>query len=226
MVLTKRSFILSVLAATFTSVQCLWPIPRSLNTGTGLLKLSPSFVIEIDVSNPPNDLINAVNESESLIKTDKLQRLVVGRGSSDAEGLETAKTLSSLTIKLNSGHSARPIAEEAVQPIGTRSEAYSLSMPSDGSGAVLSANSTLGLYRGLTTFSQLWYYFGGITYTNLAPLSIVNDSPAFVSLSNCPLASLTGSSHTVVLCWIQQEHCQLSPSFQHKSKAVFQLPCG
>jgi hypothetical protein len=32
-------------------------------------------------------------------------------------------------------------------------------MPADGSGAVLSAASTLGLFRGLNTFAQLWYYY-------------------------------------------------------------------
>ncbi|KAG5732634.1 hypothetical protein E4T56_gene16912, partial [Termitomyces sp. T112] len=38
--------------------------------------------------------------------------------------------------------------------------------------------STLGLFRGLTTFGQLWYDLNGITYTLQAPFDIV-DSPAF-----------------------------------------------
>ena len=84
-------------------------------------------------------------------------------------------------LTLTEGKSASPIAKEAVLPIGSRSEGYSLSVPTDGSSATLAANSTLGLLRGLTTFTQLWYYVDGIVYTYEAPISIPSDYPAYVS---------------------------------------------
>jgi hexosaminidase len=60
-----------------------------------------------------------------------------------------------------------------------RVEAYSLTVPEDGSAATLKASSTLGLLRGLTTFGQLWYEFDDVIYTLETPLQI-EDSPAYV----------------------------------------------
>jgi hypothetical protein len=75
-----------------------------------------------------------------------------------------------------------------------------LNVPADGTGAVLSAASTLGLFRGLNTFAQLWYTYDygkealdqdgknrdgngvvPVVYTLSAPVAI-QDSPAYVSL--------------------------------------------
>jgi hexosaminidase len=53
-----------------------------------------------------------------------------------------------------------------------------LTVPADGSAATLKANSTLGLFRGLTTFGQLWYDLDNMTYTIEAPISIT-DAPAY-----------------------------------------------
>jgi len=62
--------------------------------------------------------------------------------------------------------------------IESRVEGYTLTIPADGSAASLKANSTLGLFRGLTTFGQFWYDLQGTTYTLAAPFNIV-DSPAY-----------------------------------------------
>ncbi|KAJ2926079.1 hypothetical protein H1R20_g11013, partial [Candolleomyces eurysporus] len=72
----------------------------------------------------------------------------------------------------------KSISEEAVAAIESRAEAYTLTVPADGSEAVLTASSSLGLFRGLTTFGQLWYDLDGATYSLQAPISI-NDSPAY-----------------------------------------------
>ncbi|OJA10119.1 hypothetical protein AZE42_10643 [Rhizopogon vesiculosus] len=71
-----------------------------------------------------------------------------------------------------------PIASEAVKPLSTRSEEYELGIPVDRSTATLTANSTLGLYRGLTTFNQPFYYCDGVTYILLAPIAIT-DAPVY-----------------------------------------------
>lgn len=109
----------------------------------------------------------------------RLQRLVVGRGSTDNASIQGAKTLSSLQISLVQGAVVNSISSESVKEITNRSETYKLSVPADGSPATLIANSTLGLFRGLTTFSQIWYYYNNKVYTLEAPVQIT-DWPAFV----------------------------------------------
>ncbi|KAJ7838793.1 beta-hexosaminidase [Mycena olivaceomarginata] len=170
---------LPLVLAVIPHALALWPIPRTLKTGTDFLVLSPQFTIAVNVADPPQDLLDAVSETKGFLNNDKLQRLVVGRGSSDAVGVKTAKALPSLTLTLQSTHPVLPISAEAVKDIANRSEGYTLSIPSDGKPAVLSANSTLGLFRGLTTFAQFWYDLDGVTYTNVGPVSILNDIPAY-----------------------------------------------
>jgi hexosaminidase len=164
------------------NVYALWPIPTNLQTGTSFLKLAKSFDVKNNVHGAPKDLLDAISRTKSHIDNDKLQRLVVGRGADDSAAISHAQSLSRLSISLVNGASVNPIATEAVKPLADRSEGYSLTVPSDGTVATLTANTTLGLLRGLTTFEQLWYDFQGITYTYQAPIKIVNDVPAFVSL--------------------------------------------
>ena len=137
--------------------------------------LSPDF--KIDVNGPyPQDLKSAVGRTLKYLQDDKHQRLVVGRGSADVDAIKSAKQLPSLVV---TSTDSKSIATEAIAPLGTRDESYDLKIPSDGSPATLSANSTLGLFRGLTTFSLLWYIHESHIYTVEAPISI-SDSPAFV----------------------------------------------
>ncbi|KIM43091.1 glycoside hydrolase family 20 protein [Hebeloma cylindrosporum] len=157
--------------------------PRTLQTGTALLKLSSNFKIEVNgVPHPPQDLLDAVLRTTMRLESDKLQRLIVGRGSSDQPKLMDAPSLAKLILALTpTAGSVRPIAEEATKAIGLRTESYSLIVPNSNSGvATILSNSTLGLFRGLTTFEQLWYDdASGTTYTYQAPVTISNDSPAY-----------------------------------------------
>ncbi|KAH9932741.1 N-acetylhexosaminidase [Epithele typhae] len=156
----------------------LWPLPRSLSTGNSTLKLSSSFSIHLKVQNAPSDLTNAVSRTTSFLKNDQLAPLTPDRGSSDAGDIKRAKSLSALEVSLTPGAAVRSITEEARLPVGSRSEEYQLHIPEDGSAATLTANSTLGLLRGLTTFSQAFYAVSGQVFTAEAPISIV-DSPAY-----------------------------------------------
>jgi hexosaminidase len=162
---------------TGAGVHALWPLPTSLQSGSTPLKLSPSFTIH-NIPNAPSDLQAAVTQTHSYLFNDKLERLVVGRGAGD--NTTHAKSLSSLTLSLPKGVKAQSISDEAVVYVEDRDEAYELSVPADGSGATLSANSTLGLYRGLTTFAQMWYTYNGVIYTIEAPFQI-EDKPTYVS---------------------------------------------
>ena len=165
-------------------VNALWPLPRSITTGSTGLVLSPDFKIDVKGSSS-DDLQSAVTRTLDFIHKDKHERLVVGRGSVDADAIKSAKQLTSLVV---SGGSENSIATEARAPLGARDEAYSLNIPSDGSPATLSANSTLGLFRGLTTFSQIWYSHDSNIYTVEAPVAI-SDSPAFVRCFPVPGSS-------------------------------------
>ncbi|OSC97365.1 glycoside hydrolase family 20 protein [Trametes coccinea BRFM310] len=157
----------------------IWPIPRSLLTGTSPVKLSPDFVINLQgLSNPPADLASAISRTQSRLHSDSLERLVLGRGSGDAQAVEGAHLLSSLTASLQHGSPVRSIAEETTLAFDDKSESYELFIPDDRAVATLVANSTLGLLRGLTTFEQLWYDYKGTKYTLEAPIQI-HDEPAF-----------------------------------------------
>lgn len=174
---------LTTLLAVLAPVDALWPQPRSLQTGSTALRLSGGFDITIasSVHNAPSDLHAAVESTLNFVKTDKLGRLVVGRGSVDAAVVSKAKTLSKLTLSLSKGATAHSVTSEAQKAPEERDEAYTLTVPSDGSSATLTANSTLGLFRGLTTFSQLVFYNSGTSYLLNAPVHI-EDAPAYVNI--------------------------------------------
>ncbi|KIM66908.1 glycoside hydrolase family 20 protein [Scleroderma citrinum Foug A] len=174
----SRLLLLATLCISFTRVWSLWPIPTTLQTGKTGLTLSPSFNFDVAVPNPPADLLQAVNETQFYLENDKLGRLIVGRGADDSSAVDGAKSLQYLKLSLTEGAEVQSISFESVKPLETRSEEYILAIPEDGSEATLQANSTLGLYRGLATFSQLWYYYNGVTYTIIAPINIV-DAPAY-----------------------------------------------
>lgn len=177
------NFLLLVLFTVYPAVHALWPMPRSLQTGKTLVKLSPSFNIEVDVAHPPQDLLDAVSRTNQHLKGDMLQRLIVGRASSDTAALLHAPSLAKLSLTLTPAGAAsvKSIMAEATEDIASRREGYSLTLPANGGAASIVANSTLGLFRGLTTFEQLWYSdTSGNPYAYQSPVIIANDSPAFV----------------------------------------------
>ncbi|KAJ3512227.1 hypothetical protein NLJ89_g3643 [Agrocybe chaxingu] len=174
----KASFIFLIVAA--RPILALWPIPRSLQIGDSLVKLSPDFQIQHSILHPPQDLLDAISRTTERLWSDKLQRLVVDRGESDSRKLLNAPSLTGLSLSLvTTVGPVESIKEEATKEITTRIEGYSLSVPNGGVATIV-ANSTLGLFRGLTTFEQLWYDDStGVTYAYQAPVTIVNDSPAY-----------------------------------------------
>lgn len=169
------------LSAVLQGSLALWPQPRSFSNGSTPIKLSPDFSVSASFGSPPQDLLSAIALTQSYLKDDKLRRLVVGRGASDAASISSAKQLQSLSLSLNAEKSevVESITKEAQKPLEQRDESYTLTVPSNGSPATLRANTTLGLFRGLTTFSQLWYYVNDQSYTLEAPI-VIDDSPAFV----------------------------------------------
>jgi len=190
-----------------TPALALWPIPTSLHTGSTALRLDPNFSIQVQVPSAPSDLSDAVSRTANYLKTDKLQRLVVGRGANQSAAISGSKVLKTLQLSLFPGAHVTSISSAAVADISLRDESYTLTIPSDGSVAHLQANSTLGLFRGLTTFGQLWYSLGDNTYTVEAPITI-KDAPAFVRKTKCPPSYRLSHQHsfspTEALCSIQR----------------------
>lgn len=157
----------------------LWPQPQKLSTGSTPLRLSSGFSISISgVHNAPQDLTDTVQRTSNFLRNDKLQALVPDRGASSEKAIKGAKELKSLTVSYTGKGTIKSISEEAIADVESRVESYTLTIPADGSSAVLKANSSLGLLRGLTTFGQLWYDWQGTTYTLQAPFSIT-DAPAY-----------------------------------------------
>lgn len=204
--MTRLLSLLTLLFLSFQGTHALWPQPRNLQTGTSALRLAPNttFKITIDVSNAPADLLAAVQRTRDYLFTDNLARLVPSHGAEDLPAISHAKAIPGLTLLLKAqgdakgegaGVVSREIALEARTYILDRQEGYVLNVPADGTEATLSAASTLGLFRGLNTFAQLWYTYdygkealdldgkdrdgdGVVVYTLSAPVAI-QDSPAY-----------------------------------------------
>jgi hexosaminidase len=186
----------------------LWPQPRSLQTGATPLRLSPTFTITLDgIPNAPLDLLAAAQRTYAHLFADKLAPLDPTRGAANVSAYDVAQAveLPGLVLSLEGDSDDGPesavksISEEACVSVGERVEGYNLSVPVDGSPAMLSAASTLGLFRGLTTFAQLWFYYEGslgdyygsgygesqsFVYLLTAPV-MIEDSPAYVRRRGC-----------------------------------------
>lgn len=158
---------------------CLWPSPKTYSSGDQTLLLSPDFRIDTEMTDTPTDLTQAISRTKNNLLNDKLGRLVIGRGSSDSQSFKSARSLTTLKLMLENNTAIRSIADEAISSLETRSEGYKLLVPADGSSASISATSTLGLFRGLTTFEQLWYEYENQVYAIGLPLE-VEDSPSYV----------------------------------------------
>ena len=169
-------FSLSLILLAASPSLALWPWPTTISTGSTTLSLSSSFDIDASgIDSPPQDLVDAISRSKKNLAEDKLARLVPDRGASDA--FDGAPTLNALTLTLTG--ETKSISEVATGELGTRDESYNLTVPADGSAATLSAATTLGLFRGLTTFEQLWYTSDEVIYTLEAPYDI-DDAPVYV----------------------------------------------
>ncbi|KAF8551870.1 hypothetical protein OG21DRAFT_1486637 [Imleria badia] len=115
------------------SALALWPIPTALKTGTTPVILSSGFSFDVAIESAPSIGLYTILKTTS------------------------STVLSSLLLPVRPSTASPPNQSTP----GKHSAEYVSTIPADRGAAVLTANSTLGLYRGLTTFGQLWYYYGG-----------------------------------------------------------------
>ncbi|BGP21431.1 Glucosamine-6-phosphate isomerase (Glucosamine-6-phosphate deaminase) (GNPDA) (GlcN6P deaminase) [Rhodotorula toruloides] len=121
------------------------------------------------------------------LQDDQLRRLTLDRGESDRAQVENAPSLSRLLLSLNST-AASTLADE-IDSLYELDESYSLFVPATEPSArtataLLTAQTLVGLLRGLETFTQLVYYLpagdsfpAALRYVAV-PLRI-KDQPAF-----------------------------------------------
>lgn len=131
------------------------PEPTDHNTGNTTLCLTPNFKIDIEGGQAPPDLEAAKHEVSKRLREMTYTYLSPTHG---AEYLPCQGQLSRLVLKYNAGAAVKSIAEHAQERLEARpaNEAYNLTVPVDGP-AVITADTSIGLFRGLTTFENLFY---------------------------------------------------------------------
>lgn len=141
------------------------PLPAEYTTGNAPICLSSNFSITIRHAsvNIPADLLATLKRTEEKLTSIRHTYLSTthGREFFPSTGKGCATTLESLILSLKGGsHECTfpSIKDGAAMPAEDRMalERYTLDIPL-ASKATLTAESALGLFRGLTTFQQLFY---------------------------------------------------------------------
>ena len=206
-----------LLSGGLQTAQALWPQPSQMTSGKEALRVDVD-ALQINLpDNAPADLQAAAKRTVQQIKSGSIAPLIVGRGKERKKEVESAKALKTINVVLGNGNekdkrsslepaqvafpeenserarsntssSMSSIYDDAQKHLQEYDEAYTLSIPSDGSAATLSANSSLGAFRGMTTLSQLFWQMPGsnsssshnssMRYLWGAPFDI-QDAPAF-----------------------------------------------
>ncbi|KAK8146007.1 N-acetyl-glucosamine-6-phosphate deacetylase [Beauveria asiatica] len=187
-----QSYLVAALAA--SPVAALWPIPIEISTGNKTLFIDKTINITYNGAplayqpgySPPAGsnftsktiVQGALARSLKAIFDDSYVPWMLHKPGSGFEpqcGPTTYNRVQSLTITQtgkDDAHTYKPLA-------GQRDESYSLNVTIDGR-ASIQANSSVGVMRGLETFSQLFFKHsaGGAWYTTRAPV-IIADAPKF-----------------------------------------------
>lgn len=195
----------SIIVATFctTLVSALWPIPSSYESGNEVLwidndvevnyKLSSEVCLDgetqwrmrADVCSKNGSNTFADSAPEQIVNT-AVERTFITifelnfvpwkfnpRKSNYEPDAGSRQYIKSITLQQNGADPGN-----VAKPSSPVDESYTLTVPTSGE-VLITANSSVGLSYGLTTFSQLffWHSDGG-AYTNLAPVE-VSDAPKF-----------------------------------------------
>ncbi|ORY11837.1 glycoside hydrolase superfamily [Clohesyomyces aquaticus] len=170
----------------------LWPIPSSYNHGNSLVWIGKDVqvnwsgakqILKRSYGNESNGgAPNADDMVDYAIK--QTHRTIFDHGfvpwKFHPRGWEEPNPESATYIKTIELSLLKNDPENLVKPLaGEVDESYMLSVTENGK-ATVQANSTVGIVRGLTTFTQLFFqHSGGGAYTTLAPVEIT-DAPKFV----------------------------------------------
>ena len=134
------------------------PIPSTFTTGSQTLCLSDDFSIRAP-RGAPKDLREASTRAEERVKQTTHTYLSTTGGTELVNADKTCEAfISELVLSPGDNFKGRSIFEDATRSLEHRIalESYTLNVPVEGV-AILEANSSLGMFRGLTTFEQLFY---------------------------------------------------------------------
>lgn len=193
---TTETFAANAPNSSFPSI---WPQPFSVDIGnaslgTGPVKLSPKF--DIHLGNHQNEAANVPDLMAAMQRTmARLQHAPPpSENKTDDEWKQeagNATELTALSLYLVEGREMRDISVEAHSwSLDPNTDQYWLTVTAsgDGSGSYITAETSLGLLRGLQTFEQLWRNVSAIDALYAPSTVYIWDKPAFVSsLSRCSI---------------------------------------
>ncbi|KAI1213780.1 glycoside hydrolase family 20 protein [Annulohypoxylon truncatum] len=183
--------ILSFFLLTATSVQAIWPIPKTVSTGNSTLWIGEHLSVTYNGDNIPwaRDYVASKFTSEEIVKggVSRALKNILDKNFVPWKlypRLQLEKTepqlwkpktyISCLDIIQNGTDTSKTFKPLA----GDVDESYSLTLGINGK-AKISAVSSTGVLRGLETFTQLFFeHSQGPIYTNLAPVQIT-DAPEY-----------------------------------------------
>lgn len=134
----------------------MFPLPSKSRTGASVIGIDDGFVIAWDkAKQPAQDLVNAITRTNRAVLQTTHRFLSPDRGASLSR--DCTVRLGTMIVVLDS-EDPGSIMSETLKPLRERREAYTLVVPNDGQNpAIIRSTSSLGIFRGLTTFEQLFY---------------------------------------------------------------------
>jgi hypothetical protein len=136
----------------------LFPLPQTVTGGNTVIAIGHSLDVIFNVQGSiPQDLAAAAERAVADVTESEHYYLSPERGKEFLLDNDLP-VLTALEIILQ-GSDYGTIASEVSKEAGERREAYELDIPADGGNARLTATSSLGAFRGLATFEQLFYGF-------------------------------------------------------------------
>lgn len=206
LVSTALVFFSAPAAALQKSKLTVLPLPTHSTTGDTPLCLASDFRISAENHAIPHDLAAAMARTEKALWISNHRYLSVERGSeffsrSNSIDLNPCKHhLSSLVLSLKGSNldetkSIPSIFESAVRPAEERAEleAYRLFVPLNGP-ARIEAKTALGLFRGLSTFEQLFYHLPAKSAAAGSEKTVLSRPDTLAQSEQLPLGSGSGSS--------------------------------
>ncbi|KAG7530770.1 hypothetical protein FFLO_04812 [Filobasidium floriforme] len=134
----------------------LFPLPQTVTSGNTVIAIGNSLDVIFKVQGSiPEDLAAAAERAVGYVTESEHYYLSPERGKEFLLDNDLP-VLTALEIILQ-GSDYGTIASEVSKEAGERREAYKLDIPADGGNARLTATSSLGAFRGLATFEQLFY---------------------------------------------------------------------
>ena len=138
----------------------LLPLPKQYTNGTIPICIADDFKVTVTSPNPPPDLNDAIGRMTSRLWNNRHEYLSVTFGAEFFPDRSRPCTAWLHTLEVSvTGNSSQAIGEAVLEEPEDRMllEGYNLTLPTKGSATLTSINA-LGVFRGLSTFEDMWFY--------------------------------------------------------------------